>query len=47
MANKSLNKVQLIGNMTRDPELRYTPTGAAVCTFSVATNRSWATESGE
>ena len=47
MANKSLNKVQLIGNLTRDPELRYTPTGAAVCTFSVATNRQWATDSGD
>ncbi len=44
---KSLNKVQLIGNMTRDPELRYTPAGTAVCTFSIATNRSWKTESGE
>ena len=47
MAGRSLNKVQLIGNLTRDPELRYTPTGAAVCTFGLATNRSWATESGE
>jgi single-strand DNA-binding protein len=37
----------LIGNLTRDPELRYTPTGAAVCTIGVATNRSWTTESGE
>lgn len=42
-----MNKVQLIGNLTRDPELRYTPTGAAVCTFGIATNRQWATESGE
>lgn len=47
MANRSLNKVQLIGNMTRDPELRYTPTGTAVCTFGVATNRQWMLESGE
>ena len=37
----------LIGNLTRDPELRYTPTGAAVCTIGLATNRSWTTESGE
>lgn len=37
----SLNKVLLIGNLTRDPEMRYTPAGNAVCTFSVATNRSW------
>lgn len=44
---KSLNRVQLIGNLTRDPELRYTPSGTAVCTFSVATNRSWTTDTGE
>lgn len=47
MASRSLNKVQLIGNLTRDPELRYTPQGTAVCTFGVATNRSWTTEDGE
>lgn len=44
---KSLNRVQLIGNLTRDPELRYTPSGTAVCTFSIATNRSWTLDSGE
>ena len=44
---RSLNKVMLIGNLTRDPEMRYTPQGTAVCTFGVATNRSWALESGE
>lgn len=44
---KSLNKVMLIGNLTRDPEMRYTPAGTAVCTFGIATNRSWTTESGE
>ncbi len=44
---KSLNKVQLIGNLTRDPELRYTPSGAAVCSFGIATNRSWTTDTGE
>ncbi len=44
---RSLNKVQLIGNLTRDPELRYTPAGTAVCTFGLATNRQWTTESGE
>jgi single-strand DNA-binding protein len=44
---KSLNKVQLIGNLTRDPELRYTPSGSAVCTFGMATNRSWTTDTGE
>lgn len=44
---RSLNKVMLIGNLTRDPELRYTPQGTAVCTFGVATNRGWVTDSGE
>ncbi len=44
---RSLNRVQLIGNLTRDPELRYTPSGTAVCTFSLATNRSWTTDTGE
>lgn len=44
---RSLNKVQLIGNLTRDPELRYTPTGAAVCSFGLATNRGWTTDTGE
>lgn len=44
---KSLNKVQLIGNLTKDPELKYTPTGMAVCTFTIATNRSWTTDTGE
>jgi len=44
---RSLNRATLIGNMTRDPELRYTPQGTAVCTFSVATNRQWKTESGD
>jgi single-strand DNA-binding protein len=42
MSSRSLNKVQLIGNLTRDPELRYTPNGTAVCSFGLATNRSWA-----
>jgi single-strand DNA-binding protein len=44
---RSLNKVQLIGNLTRDPELRYTPQGTAVATLGLATNRQWKTESGE
>lgn len=44
---RSLNRVQLIGNLTRDPELRYTPQGTAVCTFGLATNRTWMTDSGE
>lgn len=44
---KSLNKVQLIGNLTRDPELKFTPSGSAVCTFTIATNRGWTTDTGE
>lgn len=44
MASRSWNRVELIGNLTRDPELRYTPNGAAVCTFGVATNRTFVTE---
>lgn len=47
MASRSLNRVQLIGNLTRDPELRYTPQGTAVCTFGLATNRGWVTDTGE
>ncbi len=47
MSSRSLNKVTLIGNLTRDPELRYTPAGTAVCTFGLATNRSWTTQTGE
>lgn len=37
----SVNKVILIGNLGRDPELRYTQGGQAVCTFSIATSESW------
>ncbi len=37
----------LIGNLTRDPELKYIPSGTAVCTFGVATNRSWTTNDGQ
>jgi single-strand DNA-binding protein len=36
----------LIGNLTRDPELRYTPSGTAVCSFRLATNRSWTPSDG-
>lgn len=46
MSTRSLNKVLIIGNLTRDPELRYTPQGTAVCTFGVATNRSWTPADG-
>jgi single-strand DNA-binding protein len=38
MSSKSLNKVMLIGNLTRDPQIKVTPSGASVCTFGVATN---------
>jgi single-strand DNA-binding protein len=43
----SLNKVFLMGNLTRDPELRYIPSGKAVASFSVAVNRSYKDPSGE
>ncbi len=44
MASRSWNRVELIGNLTRDPELRFTPNGAAVCTFGLATNRTYVSE---
>lgn len=48
MSVRSLNKVMLIGNLTRDPNLRYTPNGTAVCSFGIATNRTWTpTDGGE
>lgn len=47
MSSRSLNSVQLIGNLTRDPELRYTPQGTAVCTFGLATNRGWTDQVGQ
>jgi single-strand DNA-binding protein len=37
----SLNRATILGNLTRDPELRQIPSGQTVCTFGVATNRSW------
>ncbi|MEK7528878.1 MAG: single-stranded DNA-binding protein [Patescibacteria group bacterium] len=40
---RSVNRVILIGNLTRDPELRQTPSGQYVCTFGIATNREWMT----
>lgn len=46
MSTRSLNKVLLIGNLTRDPNLRYTPNGTAVCSFGLATNRSWTPSDG-
>lgn len=44
MASRSWNRVELIGNLTRDPEMRYTPSGAAVVTFTVATNRTFVSD---
>jgi len=44
---RSVNKVILIGNVTRDPQVRQTGNGQAVCTFGLATNRSWVTANGE
>jgi single-strand DNA-binding protein len=46
MSTRSLNKVLLIGNLTRDPNLRYTPNGTAVCSFGLATNRTWTPSDG-
>jgi single-strand DNA-binding protein len=43
----SFNKVILVGNLTRDPELRYTPKGLAIAKLGLAVNRVWKTESGE
>ena len=43
----SFNKVILVGNLTRDPELRYTPKGTAVGKIGLAVNRTWRTETGE
>ena len=44
---RGLNKVMIIGNLGRDPEMRYTPSGKPVTSFSVATSRSWTTTDGE
>ena len=43
----SFNKVILVGNLTRDPELRYTPKGTAVARLGLAVNRQWKTDAGE
>jgi single-strand DNA-binding protein len=44
---RGLNKVMIIGNLGRDPELRYTPSGTPVASFTVAVGRQWTTSSGE
>jgi single-strand DNA-binding protein len=46
MMTRGLNKVMIIGRLGRDPEMRYTPSGRPVTTFSVATSRSWNTSEG-
>jgi single-strand DNA-binding protein len=46
MATSGLNKVMLIGNLGKDPEVRYTPGGQAVANFNIATNESWTDKSG-
>src|SRR3990167_3262888 len=43
----NLNKVMILGNLTRDPELRQTPSGQSVCTVGVATNRIWNDPAGQ
>ena len=43
----SFNKVILVGNLTRDPELRYTPKGTAIAKIGLAVNRKWKSETGE
>lgn len=45
--SRGLNKVMIIGHLGRDPEMRYTPSGRPVTSFSVATSRSWNTANGE
>jgi single-strand DNA-binding protein len=45
--SRGLNKVMIIGHLGRDPEMRYTPSGRPVTSFSVATSRSWSTAEGE
>jgi single-strand DNA-binding protein len=47
MAGSGVNKVILVGNLGRDPEVRYTPGGQAVATFSIATNENWTDKSGQ
>ncbi|OQB06256.1 MAG: Single-stranded DNA-binding protein [bacterium ADurb.Bin212] len=42
----NLNRAQILGNLTRDPEMRFTPNGQAVSNFAVATNRRWKNQDG-
>jgi len=43
----ALNRVQLIGNLGKEPQTRYTPSGSKVCSFSMAVNRRWRSKDGE
>jgi single-strand DNA-binding protein len=47
MAGSGVNKVILVGNLGRDPEVRYTPGGQAVANFTIATNDNWTDKSGQ
>ena len=47
MATSGVNKVILIGNLGKDPEVRYTPGGQAVANFNIATNESWTDKEGK
>jgi single-strand DNA-binding protein len=47
MAGSGLNKVMLIGNLGKDPEVRYTPGGQAVANFNIATNEAWTDKQGQ
>lgn len=47
MVNHMINSVVLVGRLTKDPELRYTPSGVAMCRFTVAVNRAFSNEQGE
>ncbi|MDQ1238448.1 MAG: single-strand DNA-binding protein, partial [Thermodesulfobacteriota bacterium] len=46
MAGRSLNKVMLLGHLGRDPEVRYTSSGKAVATFTLATSQRWRDQDG-
>src|SRR5947209_12446561 len=47
MAGSGVNKVILIGNLGKDPEVRYTPSGQAVANFTIATNENWTDKQGQ
>jgi single-strand DNA-binding protein len=47
MAGSGVNKVILVGNLGKDPEVRYTPGGQAVANFNIATNESWSDKQGQ